>query len=160
MTLSNFGKKLEDMFSAAAFAEEGAPEAAREIMEGRKKVLLVLTGRPADARSQKHALNMALRNSADIEALVTCDPEAGDETVRSLKEEIHDQPVGLTVFHKGGCIREAIISQTRKRSDILCVVIESEEILDIECTHKHKKLNGVWQELTCPLSLVSERGGS
>lgn len=158
--MSNFGKKIEDLFSAAAFAEEGATEAAREIMDGRKKVLLVLTGRPSDARSRKHALNMALRNRADIEALVTCDPKAGDETVSTLKKEIHDQPVGLAIFHKGGCIREAVISQTRKRSDILCVVIESEEILDIECTHKQKKLNGVWQELTCPLSLVSEKGSA
>lgn len=160
MTLSNFGKKLEDLFSAASFAEEGAPEAAREIMEGRKKVLLVLTGRPSDARSLKHALNMALRNNADIEALVTCDPEAGDTVIPSLKSEMRDQPVGLTISRKGGCIREAIISQTRKRSDILCVVVESEEILDIECTHKHKKLDGVWRELTCPLSLVSERGSA
>jgi len=158
--LSKLGKKLEDMFGAASFAEEGEPEIAREIMDGRKKVVLVMTGRPSDTRSLKHALNMAIRNGADIEALVTCDPEVGEAALRTLETVIKDQAVRLTVSHKGGCIREAIVSHARRRSDILCVVVESEEILDIQCSHKHKKRDGIWRELTCPLSLVSERGSA
>lgn len=152
------------MFSAASFAEEGATEAAREVMEGRKKVLLVLTGRQSDSRSVKHALNMALRNGADIEALVTCDGRPAAMAIDSLKAALAENPVKLSVTQRCGCIRESIIAQTRKRSDILCVVVESEGILDMECTHRHThrhgKRDGIWRELTCPLSLVSERGSA
>ncbi len=162
--MSKIGKKLEDMFSAASFAEEGATEAARELMDsrqdGRKKVLLVLTGRASDLRSLKYAINMALRNGADIEALVTCEPHMCKTAIGTLQSQIEGTPVGLSVSHKPGCIREGIISTTRKRSDILCVVVESEGILEIECSHKHRKRDSIWRELTCPLSLVSERGSA
>lgn len=117
----------------------------------------MLAGRPADARSCKYAINMARRNDADLEVLVTNTSKAARAYIDACLEEIRRQSVRFDVYKKGGCIKEAIISQTRKRSDILCVVVESAEILDMECSRKHRRLEGIWRELGCPLTLVSER---
>ncbi|HZD39785.1 MAG TPA: hypothetical protein VE131_03625 [Terriglobales bacterium] len=159
--MGRIGKKLEDLFSAASFAEEGEPETARQFLEGRKKVVLVLTGRPSDVKPLKHALNLALRNDADIEALiVTPDKQAADSASDFLRAEIKNMPVDVSVSRKSGCIKESIITHTRKRGDVLCVVAESEEILEIDCPRRHRKLEGVWRELGCPLTLVSQKGGA
>jgi hypothetical protein len=151
-------KKLEDLMTAASFAEAGEPDTAREMLGSRKKVLLVLTGRQSDAKSFKYALNMAKRNNADIEVLMTGASKAAEQTLNLFARQMQSEAVGLTISRKSGCVKESIINHTKKRSDILCVVVESAELLDINCSHKHKKLERVWRELSCPLALVSERG--
>lgn len=158
--MSRIGKKFEDMMAAASFAEADEPEAARELAGSREKVLLVLAGRPADARSCKYAINMARRNNADLEVLVTSTGKPAATYIDACLEEIRRQSVGFEVSKKAGCIKEAIISHTRKRSDILCVVVESAEILDMDCSRKHRRLEGIWRELGCPLTLVSERSSA
>lgn len=158
--MRKFGKKLEDLLSAASFAEEGEPEVARQIMEGRKKVVLVMTGRPSDERPLKYAVNMALRNNAGIEALVISEAESAEAALRLLEAETKGKPVPVSISRKSGCIKESIIAHTRKRSDVLCVVAESEEILQVDCSRKYRKLDGVWRELGCPLTLVSQKAGA
>ena len=156
--MSEIGKKLEDMLSAASFAEAGEADTARELLKARKTVLVVLTGRPGDERSCKYAVNMAMRTSADLEFLVTADNETSRSVLESCMGKLRQESAGYTVSKKSGCVRESIIGHTKKRSDILCVVVESAEMLDIDCSRKHKRLEGVWKELGCPLTLVSERG--
>ncbi|MHB1390509.1 MAG: hypothetical protein ACYCXF_04625 [Thermoleophilia bacterium] len=158
--MSRTGRKFEDLMAAASYAEEGESEAAREPAGSREKVLLVLAGRPTDSRSCKYAINMARRNNADVEVLVTNTSKPARDYIDACLEEIRLASLGFTVSKKAGCIKEAIISQTRKRSDILCVVVESAEILDMECSRKHRRLEGIWRELGCPLTLVSERSSS
>lgn len=159
--MSRFGKKLEDLFSAASFAEEDEPEMARQIMETPKQVVLVMTGGPSDEKPLKYALNLALRNKAGLEALiVTSDKEAAKAATRRLKTQARGKGVEIGCFPKSGCIKESIISHTRKRGDVLCVVAESEEILEVDCAREHRKLAGVWRELGCPLTLVSQKAGA
>jgi hypothetical protein len=158
--LSGFGKRLgkrfEDIMSAASFAEAGEFETAREMLAGRKKVLLVLAGGEADTKSLKYALNTAQRTDGALEVLVT---SRGESTVRLLEkcaEEAEKASVGLKVSRKTGCKKEAIISYTKKRRDILCVVVESTSALERDCSREDGKLEGAWKNLGCPLVLVSE----
>jgi hypothetical protein len=158
--LSGFGKRLgkkfEDIMSAVSFAEAGEFETAREMLAGRKKVLLVLTGGEADTKSLKYALNTAQRTDGALEVLVT---SKGESTMRLLEkcvEEAGKAAVGLKVAKRIGCMKKAILSHTRRRRDILCVVVESTGALIRDCYQEDKRLEGVWKNLGCPLVLVSE----
>jgi hypothetical protein len=157
--LSDFGKKLgkkfEDMMSAASFAEAGEFETAREMLAGRKKVLLVLTGIEADTKSLKYALNTAQRTDAALEVLVTSDRKGTSRLIEECTERARAASVGLKVEKRIGCMKEAIVNHTKRRRDILCVVVESTNSLNRGCSQEDIKLEGVWKTLGCPLVLVS-----
>lgn len=158
--MGGFGKKLsrkfEDFMSAASFAEAGEFETAREMLAGRKKVLLVLTGSEPDAKSLRYALNTAQRTDASLEVLVTSSSDSTKRLLQECADQAREAAVGLEVVRRTGCIKEAIISHTKRRQDILCVVVESTGALNIECSQEDRRLEGVWKKLGCPLVLVSE----
>jgi len=77
--------------------------------------------------------------------------------LRLCKEEARNQGVTLKVTKKSGCIKEAVIKYARNRRDLICVVVESTEALNADCTTEQKRLTGVWEKLGCPLALVSEK---
>jgi hypothetical protein len=58
---------------------------------------------------------------------------------------------------KNGCVKEAIVRHTRNRNDLVCVVIESTDALEIDCSRESTKLAGIWERLGCPLALVSDK---
>ena len=155
IALTSIGKKLEELFSAASFAEAGEFDTARDMLRGDRKVLLVLTGRETDIKSLKYALNIAARTQADLEVLA-----ATNGTVKTLsicKKEARQKGVTIKVARKGGCIKEAVIRYAKDRRDLVCVVIESTEALDTDCSNEQQRLTGVWEKLGCPLALVSEK---
>ena len=78
---------------------------------------------------------------------------------RSARRKRAQQGVSLKVTRRGGCIKEAVIRYARDRRDLVCVVIESTEALNTDCSNEQKKLTGVWDKLGCPLALVSEKAG-
>lgn len=158
--MSGFGKKLgkkfEDFMSAASFAEAGEFETAREMLAGRKKILLVLTGHEADTKSFNYALNTAQRTDAALEVLVTSNSESTKRLLEECTDAAREASVGLEVTRKTGCIKEAILSHTKRRRDILCVVVESTSALEVDCSKEDRRLEGVWKKLGCPLVLVTE----
>lgn len=154
--MSSIGKKLEDLFSAASFAEAGEFETARDMLGGGRKVLLVLTGRETDVKSLKYAFSIASRTQAGLEVLAATDGGTA-EVLRLCEEEARRQGVTLKVTRKSGCIKEAVIKYAKDRRDLVCVVIESTEALNADCSSEQKRLTGVWEKLGCPLTLVSEK---
>lgn len=155
--MSRVGKKLEDLFSAASFAETGEFETAREILDGNKQVLLVLTGREQDSKSLTYAINIAQRTDAGLEVLATSTSQAAAEVMARCEEEARRNSVPLKAVKMKGCVKDALFKHMKKRRDIICVVIESTEALKIDCSREDKSLDGIWEKLGCPLALVSEK---
>ncbi|MFA5809853.1 MAG: hypothetical protein WC935_05905, partial [Thermoleophilia bacterium] len=119
-------------------------------------VLLVLTGRETDVKSLKYAFSIAGRTQAGLEVLAAAD-DGTSEVLRLCEEEARRQGVTLKITRKSGCIKEAVIKYAKDRRDLICVVIESTEALNTDCSSEQKRLTGVWEKLGCPLSLVSEK---
>jgi hypothetical protein len=157
--LTNLGKKLEELFSAATFAEAGEFDTAREVLDGERKVLLVLTGRETDVKSLKYALSIARRTDASLEVLAAADGDASRTAamLARCEKEAREQSIGFKATKKGGCIKTAVVGYAKNRRDLLCVVVESTDALNIDCSREEKKLAGVWEKLGCPLALVSEK---
>lgn len=155
--MADLGKKLEKLFSAASFAEEGEFESARELAAGERKVLLVLTGRETDVKSLKYALSIAKRTDAGLEVLTTSGSRVTNAVLDLCEREAGQESLDYTLVKKSGCIRKAVVSYAKNRRDFLCVVIESTDALDIDCTREERKFAGIWDKLGCPLALVSEK---
>jgi hypothetical protein len=158
--LSDFGKKLgkklDDLKSAASLAEAGEFDKAREMLAGRKKVLLVLTGSGDDSKALKYAINTAQRTDAALEVLVTSDGRSTDSLLDECSARSKEADVLLHVEQTVGCMKEAIVTHTKKRRDVLCVVVESTNALNRGCGENDANLRGVWKKLGCPLVMVSE----
>lgn len=155
--MSRAGKKLEDLFAAASFAESGEFDTARELLGDSKQVLLVLTGRENDTKSLTYALSIAKRTEAGLEVLSTSTSQRAAEIVALCEQEARLNSVTLKTSKAKGCVKDALIAYTKKRRDIICVVIESTEALKTDCSRDDKSLTGIYKELGCPLALVTDK---
>lgn len=154
--MSSFKKKLEDVFCAAAFAEAGEFDTARAMLQGRQKVLLVLTRKASDVKSSTFALNICKRIGAGLEILQVADNFKESEFLARFRRDLDREGIEHRVVKKRGCIKREILSHTQKRNDIQFVVVESSDALHVDCGHEDRKLSGAWKRLRCPLVVVSE----
>lgn len=152
--MSKFQKKFEDIMSAAAFAEAGEFETAKQILKGRQKVLLVIAARNPDMKSSKYAMNICKRIEAALEILYISGSRDGEDFLKKFKAELKKEGIEYSVVKRSGCIKKEILAHTDKRSDILFVVVESSDTPNIDCSRK--ELLGSWGRLKCPLVIVSD----
>ena len=158
--MSKLGRKLDEIFSAATFAEAGEFETARQMLGGRKKVLLVLTGREADANALRYALNVAGRTGAALEVLATFEDGLTAAVLGLCEREAGKRSLDLLVVRKDGKPRMAVIRHARDRHDLVCVVIDSTGAHEIDGSTGSRSLSSVWKKLGCPLVLVSGKLGA
>lgn len=154
--MKRFMKQFEDIMSATAFAEAGEFETAREILKGRKKVLLTLTARESDTKSFKYALNICKRIGAGLEILYVSKSIEKSGLLNEFFKELEKEGIPFEIVQGSGCIKEEIINRTDKNRDIQFVVIESSDTLDLDCKRDDRVLSEAWKRLKCPLVVVME----
>ncbi len=154
--MSGLKKKIEDLFSAATFAEAGEFDTAREIISGGKKVLLILNGGSTDNKAFTYALNVAKRIEAGVEILFFAGRKPDNELIDSFQELLDHHGIEFDIKKVSGCMKTKIMEYTTKHSNIQFVVAESIEVLNDDCQKENRSLRGTLKHLSCPLVLVSE----
>jgi len=154
--LNRFSKKIEDLLSAATFAEAGEFEAAKELAKGSRKVLVVLRGSLGDFKSFTYALSVAKRIGAGLEVLFFAGHKPGSNLLDYYWELMEQNHVEFHISMERGCIKTAILRRTTKSSNIQFVVAESIEAINDDCQEEDRSLRGALKKLSCPLVLVSE----
>lgn len=147
-------KKLDDTMAAAAFAEEGEFEAARDIIQNQKTIILALTGEKSDANAFKYAVSVCQRLYADIEVLYS--DKQNDDLLEKFRSELRSKGIDHRFIKAAGCVKEEVFKHTDKRRDILFVVVESSDGLDLNCKKTEKVISSLWINLKCPLVVVSD----
>ena len=151
--MDNFTKRLEDYFAAAAFAEAGEFETAREMLKARQKVLLTLTEKGSNEKLFKYAVNICKRIDAGLEILSVA---SADILLNQFIERLKHEGIEYHVTKREGSIKDAIIELTKRMREINFVVIDSSafEGLDAEYNRSDKGLAKVLKGLKCPLVVV------
>ena len=152
--MKNWLKKFDDAMAAAAYAEAGEFETARETLKERRTILLALTGKNEDEKAFRFAMNACQRIRADLEILYS-GPKKKVMPGR-IRSQLHSEGIAYSFIKVDGCVREAVQKHTRRRSDIIFVVVESSDTLNMECKKSQKIISKSWKDLKCPLVVVSE----
>jgi len=156
MGMKWFDKKFEDAMAAAAFAEAGEHEKAREILKSRKTVLLAISDRMFNRDVLKYALNISERIDASLEILYVTESEKEKIGLKDFISEVKKEGFRFSLVMKKGCVKRAILDYTEQRRDVVFVVIGSTPELYIECKTDENALSDVWKRLKCPLVVVSK----
>jgi len=153
MSMKKWLKKFEDAMAAAAFAEAGEFETAKETLKKQRKILLALRGERSDLNAFRYAVNMCKRIDAELEILYVS--ENVKDLLKHLKSELGKEGVEYSLIQKSGRIEKEIQDYTSIKKDILFVVVEVSEGLNVEDKKTDKLITDAWENLKCPLVVVS-----
>ena len=154
MDIKELVKQLQEIMSAAAFAEPGESGTAIKILNGRKKVLLVLTGEKTDIKAAKYALNLCNRIKVGIEILYITNGNKGESNLHEYLKELHTKGIEYQVTECKESLKESIMQFMEKEKGIQFVVVDSHD-LGIDSEREAKRTLEEWEKLECPLVLVS-----
>ena len=155
MHIKELMKQFEKIMSAAAFAEAGEFETARRMLHERKRVLLVLTGREADMKAAKFAVNTSKRIGAGIEILYLASNTEEKSFLEAYLKELKTKGIAYHVTQCDNSLKEEVRRFIEKEKDIEFVVIDSDE-LGVRSAKGRKIALHEWERLRCPVVLVSE----
>lgn len=162
----NMKKILEDFqnaMSAAAFAEAGEFDTAKEVLgpskNAHKKVLLVTDG-GALHQSIEHALTLCRRLEAQLEILHVRTPGASQGTEPATLSD-DDKPAGITVSYSEvaghDSLADTVAGYSRGRRDILCVVLGAASAGKPAGKRQKSSRSLAWlmKQLHCPVVVYS-----
>lgn len=149
-------KDLENAMAASSFAEEGAVDAAREMLKEDRRVLLAIKENQIDGKTFRYAINTCKRNGASLDILYISSSDSLHPLLSEALSELQKQGINFRLVRKNGCLKQQIIDYTNATSEIIFAVTESSDNLDVDCTGKDRKLSDAWQNLKCPLVVVAE----
>ncbi len=147
-------KKFEDIMAAASYAEAGEFETARQTLKEQRSILLALTGERSDKNAFRYALNMCKRITADLDILYVSDSVKG--LLKEFKTELKKHGVAYQMIQKSGNLEEEVRNYSSMKKDILFVVVEVSEDVAIHSKKADKILSDAWDNLKCPLVVVSQ----
>lgn len=154
MMMRKWIKQFEDDLSAAAFAEAGELDTARELMKEDRRILLAMTDEKKDINAFKYAVNMCKRIGAALEILFPFD--SGKKAMEHLLDELKSRGIDHKITLVKKCLKEEILNYTNQRRNILFVVVESSDGINLHCRGDRKKISESWKHLKCPLVVVTD----
>ncbi len=147
-------KKLEDMMAAAAYAQAGEFETARNTLKENRKILLALKGEESDALAFRYAVNSCKRNGADLEILYTFDDP--QDLLKRFKSGLKKKGMQYSIIKRNGILEEAIQEYAGTKNNIVFVVVEAPEEISKKSSKVNKNISESWRNLKCPLVVVSK----
>ncbi len=160
LKLKKLMRNIEDTLTAVSFAEEDEEAAARRVMVDSRGVLLALREGRIDVKILKYALNTARRISARLDILyVRSARNTGtgiEPLLHQFETELSAQGIRYRMITRTGCLKQQIIDYTNSEKEILFAVVESPNSLDDDCTTGDSALSELWQNLKCPLVVVTD----
>jgi len=146
---------FEDTMCAAAFAEAGEFETARQLLKGDrgKKVLLGTRASTLPLNIFRHAVNLCRRAGASLEILhagpspLTIGPDCDADILEDLGVDY------WSIDDSDGLEKE-LVDSTRKRSDVIFVVLHSRSPLSPEKKRGHQ-LRRMARQIHCPVVVLN-----
>ncbi|MBU0729679.1 MAG: hypothetical protein KKE17_14090 [Proteobacteria bacterium] len=165
--MKNFLGQFQKAMSAAAFAEAGEFDTARQFMRSgknsNKKVLLVNNQDMVNRKAFRQALNLCQRLEAQMEVIHIRKPdETGhpDPKTAFNNMNLENIEVSYTSIVNNKNLKESLTEFTRERRDILCVVLVPEENESGKFHETKEKiansLTNLLKHFDCPVLLYSE----
>lgn len=170
--IQDFLQQLEQTMAAAAFAEAGEHESARQFLnefkDGRKKVLLGTDHMEPDLKIVNYALSLCRRmgagleifhvvpsalcgKSVDVVALAAGDPAFAAFNKKMAALGVAYQPV----CSDRGLVRE-ILDHVAAHRQVMCVVVSPAHAAETSQAKRDGRTIGEWfQELSCPVLFYS-----
>ncbi len=151
--MKNWMRKFEDVMAAAAYAEAGEFETAKETLKEERRVLLALSGATTDMNAFSYAINACKRIGAELEIMYDSGAKA---SLKQLRPELRKLGIDCSYVKQTGRLEEEIQNYTRNKSNILFVVLEVSEDFDMQSKKAGTDITDAWKNLKCPLVVVSK----
>ena len=153
MDIRDVIRQFEEIMAATAFAEGGEFDTAREILNERRKVLLVLTGMESDMKAGRYAVNLCKRIGAGLEILYITNDASKKTSLNVYLKELETKGIEYRIAERENSLKEDIKRFTDKEKNVHFVV-DSQD-LEIDSERDEKKRLEEWERLKCTLVLVS-----
>ncbi len=149
-------KKFEMDMTAAAFAEAGEFEAAREVLKEERRVLLALRENQIDNNTLKYVVNTCKRTGAKLDILYISASEKIQPIFEQYLKDLEKEGIHFRLVQRKGCLKQQIIDYVNSKKEIIFAVTGSSDKLDVACKGTDGKLSEAWQHLKCPLVVVED----
>ncbi len=154
LRMKDLSKQFEDIMVASAFAEADDAETARQILQGKRRVLLGLRKENISEKTLLYAINACKRIGIGLDILYLSNDEIIPEEIKRFIARLNSEGISYRLIKKRGCLKKEILDYVKQKKNIDFVVINSSEDLDKDC--REGTLSEDWHELKCPLVVVMD----
>lgn len=146
-------KKLFDILTAVAFAEEGDFETAKSLIKVKeRRVLLALDNVNISNKVLKYTINICKRLNTSLDIITS----VSDQTkLSAFFRELQTQDIKFSTTFVHDCIKQAIVEYTESHNDTLFVVLPTSSDIDSGCKSYKGKFSDLWKKLRCPLVVLT-----
>ena len=156
MMLKKFSEKMDKMFTAVTFAEEGEFDTAREFMMDNRRVLLALTENGIDRKTLLYTINTCKRINAELDILYLTKTKEKNTSLETFFSELNSEGIKYRLIVKIGSLRQEIVTYTESNKEILYVIVDSSDNWDTTSGEKERDFPDLFKNLRCPLVVIKE----